>query len=420
MILYHAVTFVLSLLATPVLLCFARGRERAAERFGSWSFADRVIWFHGASAGELQGLLPIIKEVRASRPGLGVLVTATSPTGLPLLEEIADYTRLIPYDSYPWICRALGRSEIVTLVSAETEIWPGIFSYLHAKRVPIFMVNARVTPRSVRHFRILKSLIARALSSVEMICAQTRSDEARFVALGARPERVRVTGNTKYERSPTVRDSRDAAALRRLVFTGDDPVVTLGSIRPGEEGVWFPAIARAIREKLHVCVVVAPRHKEQFDFFVRALEQHGIPCDRWSVLEHEGQGSAKSVVVLDTFGRLEQWYSFTALAHVGGTCAPYGGHNPLEASHYGCALVAGSYVDNIKDIVGELRARSAILDVLDSEAAFVLLRRVAQRDSALAEMGSRGKEFVASLAGVTRRVADEILRAHNGAVGGDI
>lgn len=410
-LIYSLVTFAASLVCLPIFICHPRGRRRVWERYGLWGIdsPDEVFWFHGASVGEVGGLLPVIDRCRTRFPQRKILLTATSPTGLERAAGKADYLRLLPFDNRLWLALALRRLKPRILVFGETELWPNMLAVLARAQVPMLLVNGRLSEFSRRYYGWLKPLVRDALRELSAIFVLNEKYQARFVEFGADPECVIVSGNAKYDSAPSVADCAQAAELKAVFFTNDPPVLVLGSLRPGEEAVWFPAVTRAFSDGVKVNVIVAPRHQEKTAFFAERLTACGLQYERWSERKEQRAPAPTAVVLLDTLGDLEPAYSFADLAFIGGTLIPgIGGHNPLEAAAYGVCIALGPHCENIDDVAAGLEAAGGVRWVRGEADAVQLLRQVGARDAVLREAGERAQLVWRRHSGACEAIVDKI------------
>lgn len=405
--LYSSATCLLSLALFPLFMTRPRGRYRIWERYGRWgSGQDEVIWFHGASAGEMNGIVPVMRSMREHYPGLCFLATCTSPSGLDVAAQHAELRYLLPFDSGAWIGGALRRVRPKLFVFAETELWPGLLARLEREGVPSAMINARISDFSIGHYRLARPLVAPALRRLSCILTASEEARTRLIELGADPSVTEVCGNSKYDLKPSLSGERERGELRARFFEDGAPVLVLGSLRPGEEDLWFPALAEAYAQGKRLNVIVAPRHREKFDYFADRLSSSGLSFRRWS-----GGASAQApVVLLDAFGVLEQAYSFADLAFVGATLVNIGGHNPLEPAAYGVAVALGPYAQNVRDIRAELERRGACLALSDRATIGHAIELVASRSRDLSEMGQRAREVWAANHGASARIVDRLAK----------
>ena len=391
------------------LACGARGRRRYAERFGSWGEVSRSEWWmHGASVGEVQGLLPLIVEVRARSPQEAILLTSTSPTGLDRAGESVNTKRLLPID-VPWcVRRALSSVDTKRFVLAETELWPVLLRELLTRGMPCHIVNGRISDYTLRRYQILRSVFSPLLERVSSVCVASEGQRDRYRALGVRPDVIHVTGHTKYDSAPKVREHISRVELSREFFGENDtdaPIVTLGSVRPGEESVWLEAVQALNRNERRLKVILAPRHMEKVSYFTEVLRKSGLSWARWSERE---LGASCEVVLLDVMGRLEEAYAVASLAFIGGTLVDIGGHNPLEAAMYKVPVVVGPYTSVISDVLDDMRSAQALTELQVGEKVHPLLERVVHGDPALREAGERGYRVWSHHRGAAQRVASVI------------
>jgi len=414
----------LSLLASPAaLLTIAtskRGRRRLSERLGMWNLeAKDLLWFHGASVGEIHGLIPIIKEFRIFYPDKKILLTATSATGLERGEKYVDFVRLLPLDNRLWVRKALKTLSISCFVCAETEIWPELLRELYKSKVPVFFVNARISSYSYKYYSFFRGFLSGLLSSASGIYAATEEARARFISLGLEAGKVLILGNAKYDSTPTVTSLEEALSLKKEFFKTDSPVLTLGSIRPGEEKLWFPEIKELQEKNKSLNIVIAPRHAEKYEFFVTELEKYDLQFVRWSekLNSLEIADNSKNIILLDTFGQLESVYSFTDIAFIGGTIVDWGGHNPLEAAQYRCAIAIGPWHSNVSDIVKALKDNNAVDTISDRKSVRALLQKILNNPGSLKQSGEGAYAVWEQNAGASKRIVEAVTKQLNSTAG---
>jgi 3-deoxy-D-manno-octulosonic-acid transferase len=411
---YSAFSTVCSPIAAAALLLSARGRRRYAERFGGWADVGAVPWwFHGASVGEVQGLLPILSRIKALRPQDKVLLTATSPTGLERGAEHAEYTRLLPLDAGWCVRRALSRMTPQRLVVCETELWPVLLHAVARRGIPAHVVNGRISDYTVRWYERISSIIEPLMRQFRSICVPYESQRARYVALGARSDAVVVTGHSKYDAEPKIGTDELRAQVRYEFFPRapkEAPIVVLGSVRPGEEQWWFEAYTEIRRGGKPLKLLVAPRHAEKFSFFAERISSLGLPFVRWSEREERTEVDA-DILLLDTMGKLEAAYAVADLAFVGATLVDVGGHNPIEPAMYAAPVVVGPHISVIRDIIEDMRSASGVIDVSDRASVVEVMDRAARRDSTLRDVGSAGYGVWQRHRGASQRILS-VLEDH--------
>ena len=403
--LYSASVFAGSLPLYPLFMLGSRGRLRISERYGDWRLTlPDCIWFHGASLGEMNGLLPLMKAVRTGFAQLPILASATSTTGLERAQLGSDHQRLLPLDSTVYLKRALRDIYPRALVFGETELWPGLIGYLSSRGVPMLLVNARISDHTFPRYRLMRPVLGPLLSKLQMVLASDQQSAERFEIMGVPKGKLVVTGNSKYDLVPVLSDQDAIAEFRKSFFENDAPVLVLASLRPGEEQYWFPALQHAREHDLTLNVIVAPRHAEKFQFFADSLASHGLPFVRRSEKQNAALGRS-GIVLLDTLGELSRVFAFAQAAFVGATLVEIGGHNPLEPAMYGACPVLGPHTANIRDIAGRLDKAEAVTKVRSTQDIIQFMERLASRDGAIRERGERAKAVWSECCGATARIA---------------
>ena len=402
--------------ATPLvaagLACSARGRRRYAERFGLWESVPPVQWWlHGASVGEVQGSLPFVAEIRAQPSEQKILLTSTSPTGLDRGGDKVEYRRLLPIDAGVCVRRAMSAVRAERFVLAETELWPTLLSELLRRDIPCHIMNGRISDYTFSWYRRFRSIFVPILSRFRSVCVPNELQRERYLELGVSPEALHVTGHTKYDSEPRVFGDESFRAIRNSFFADeafDGPIVTLGSLRPGEEDVWLAPLREIRAGGGSLKVILAPRHMERVEYFAGKLARSGLSWVRWSEREQRTVSNA-SVVLLDVMGKLEEAYAVSNIAFIGGTLVDIGGHNPLEAAMYGVPVVVGPYTSVIQDLIEDMRAENGCIEVSDARDVARVLARVVGGDSSLQDVGERGQSVWLKHRGAAGRVLSVIL-----------
>jgi 3-deoxy-D-manno-octulosonic-acid transferase len=395
-------------------------REGLSERLGfvrvgllSWltSRAGRpLIWVHAVSVGEVLAVSRLVAELDVQLPGFEVVISTTTRTGqaLALGRFGRDRVFYCPLD-LPWAVRAYFKAlKPAMLVLAETEFWPNLLSGCFRRRIPVVVVNARISDRSWPRYRRLRGLWRPFLRRLTRVLAQTRTDADRLKDIGCVPERVLVNGNLKFDVKVT-REVEATRVLRELAV--GLRVLVAGSTLEGEEDALLAAWPELLRDDGALAMVIAPRHPERFGAVAELLKRSDFSWRKRSEIG-DSRLAPGEIVLLDSIGELASVYSLASVAFVGGSLVPAGGHNPLEPAQFGVPVAMGEHYANFRAIVEALLAREAVQIVRPGELAQVLGALL--RDSAAAAaMGERGKVVFAEQAGATTRSVTairEILR----------
>ncbi len=366
-----------------------------------------VIWLHAVSVGEVLAAARLVAELDRAFPAFRLLISTTTRTGQALARERfgADRIFYCPLD-LPWTVRAyLGALQPRLLILVETEFWPNLLSGCFRRRIPVAVVNARISDRSWPRYHRLRCLWRPLLGRLSRVLAQSDTDAERLRTLGCPPERVVVAGNLKFD----VRVAREAEATRKLKEMARGlRLIVAGSTLEGEEVALLAAWPRLLATDPQLALVLAPRHPERFAAVAALLDNSGAPWVRRSAWPARPAAlTPGSIVLLDTIGELASIYSLASVAFVGGSLVPAGGHNPLEPAQFGVPIVMGSDYANFRGITEDLLAHDALRIVLKEELAATLIGLLQDRPAAEA-MGERGREVFSCEAGATARCVEAI------------
>jgi 3-deoxy-D-manno-octulosonic-acid transferase len=392
-------------------------REGLAERLGSvparlFSAGDirPAIWVHAVSVGEVIAVSGLVRELRASVPQHRVVISTTTRTGHQIARERfgAGNVFYYPLDFAFAVRPYLRKLRPQLFVLAETEFWPRMLHETRNAGIPVAVVNARISDRSYPRYLRLRALWKRILRSIAIALAQSEEDVARLQEIGIPAGRVQLGGNLKYDvrANPSV----PVVELIRAALPGDAKLLVCGSTLEGEEKPLLDAWPRLIADDPDLRMVLAPRHPERFAAVAALLEQSGTRWVRRSEWGSSGRpefGSG-SILLLDSIGELAAIYSLAAVAFIGGSLVPAGGHNPLEPAQFGVPILMGPSYENFRKIVERLKDRQAIRIVEPAELSAVLLTML-HEESASRTMGDRVREVFDAEAGATARTIDALL-----------
>jgi len=373
----------------------------AAEGAGAPS-ATGALWMHAASVGELRAVRPLLGALRARRPGRPVIVTTLTRTGLELARSLpeADRAALLPLDAPESVQRVLEALRPEAFFFTETEIWPTLLDALSRRGVPAFLVSGRVSARTAARAAWLRPLYRPALARV-VCCMQSEEDAARVTALGADPALVHVAGSLKFEVVP----AEAPPGVRRLgEQLAGHPVLIAGSTHEGEEAAVLDAYAR-LTSTARLVVLLAPRHPERLDGVASLVTGRGIPLERYTaVVSGERPVPAEGgVVLLDVMGPLAHCYALGAVAFVGGSLVPVGGHNVLEPARAERPVLVGPYTATMADAVDRILAAGGGVRVRTADELAATTGRLLADPAAASEMGRRARLAIAAGDGALAR-----------------
>jgi len=422
--------YLLAVLPATAYGVWFRGKEPGSlrERFGRLPAAVNPdlrpsIWVHAVSVGEALAARPLLRGLRAAYPGHRLVVSTTTATGQRVVRGFGrdvDAVCYAPFDFPPCVSGALDRIAPALLLVVDTEIWPNLLRACRRRGVGTLVVNGRLSDRSFRRYRLAGGWMGRVLGDVGRICAQTEEWGRRFVALGADPARVTVTGSLKFDavgHSPTGsgsgvagvppagsqpdaggRDSLRAA----FAFARSRPVLIAASTLRGEEAPVLRAFDRVRRAAPDALLVVAPRHPERFDEVRGIAERAGRRVVMRSDLGPGAEPGAE-VVILNTLGELGRLFDIASVVFVGGSLVPAGGHNLIEPAAFGRAIVVGPHMENFAGVTREFVSRGAAIQVRDARELEDTLPDLMQDGPRRLRLGTAARAVVDANRGATRR-----------------
>jgi 3-deoxy-D-manno-octulosonic-acid transferase len=408
--------------ALPFALIAAGGDAQSRrERLGAMASEAAAlddwkpsVWLHAASVGEIEGARPVVQNLARIRPDLQFVITTMTLAGRDAARRrLNGISQLAPFDHAAAVRAFVAHIRPVLVIIAETELWPNFFLQSSAAGARIALINARLSTRSMKRYRMIRPLLARALRSASAVLTQTSEDADRFCKLGAAPERVAVTGNAKYEvrgDSTPLRPALAAFAAGRLILIA-------GSTAPGEEEIVLAAYHALAERFPSLALVLAPRHLQRVGDLERILRAAGLSYIRASesnsptaaaalavetAMAEDRAGRYPDVLLLDTMGELAALYQRATIAFVGGSLMPgRGGQSPAEPANASVPVMFGPYYENHRQLGDSLVAAEAGRVIRDAaqlaDASATWLADEAARNAA----GQRARSVMERLAGST-------------------
>ncbi|MDD2884328.1 MAG: lipid IV(A) 3-deoxy-D-manno-octulosonic acid transferase [Dechloromonas sp.] len=408
--LYSALLYLL----TPAIACrlLWRGRrqpeywQHLAERLGFYPKrpAAPVLWVHAVSVGETRAAQPLIEALQRRWPGYRILLTGMTPTGRAAGAEVygdgLDQVYL-PYDYPPAVDRFLRHFSPVFGVLMETEIWPNLLAACQRRQVPVVLANARLSARSARGYQRFSALLRPAFAALAGAAAQSAADAERLQALGVGA--VDVCGNLKFDVSPPA-DKLALGAQWRLALAGR-AVWLAASTRQGEEALILAAWRQlALRDSL---LVIVPRHPQRFAEVADLLVNEGIPFARRSDRLPQ---PADAVWLGDSMGEMVAYYALAELAFIGGSLAPLGGQNLIEAAACACPVLLGPHTFNFQRASEDAVAAGAARRVADASELLRAVNALLTDKKATALMRTAAVDYAATHRGATLRTVSFIAQ----------
>jgi 3-deoxy-D-manno-octulosonic-acid transferase len=304
-----------------------------------------LIWIHGASVGEVLAAAALIEKLRALN--IRILLTSGTVTSAAIVARrfppdiIHQY---VPYDSPRFVARFLDHWRPSLALFIESDLWPNLILSSAARRLPMVLINGRMSHRSFPRWRRVSATISALLSRFDVCLAQSEVDAARFAALGSRS--VVTTGNLKLD---VPAPPADPAKLERLMSaTRGRPIIVAASTHPGEEEILLEAHRTLKGFFPSLLTVIVPRHPDRGAAIARMIAASGLKAGLRS--REEVPTAASDLYVADTLGELGLFYRLAPIVFMGGSLVEHGGQNPIEAVKLSASIVHGPYVFNFSDV----------------------------------------------------------------------
>lgn len=372
------------------------------------------IWVHAVSVGETLSAVPLLRGLRERLPETEILFSTVTLTGQEVAEKalggMTDRIFYFPFD-LPGICgRFLDRVRPDMVAILETEIWPNFLAECARRRIPVVLLNGRVSERSLRGYGRFRSLMSDVLSCVTAISVQTEEDAARLRSLGADPDRLWATGNMKFDLS--ILPQGETPFSRLLLGEKENGAcwIVAGSTHEGEEEAVLRALGRARKENGSIRLLLAPRHPERFGVVEDLCRQSGWLVVRRTQIFGDGGIPDAPVVLMDSVGELSAAYAAADIAFVGGSLVPKGGHNILEPALFGVPTIVGPHMENFREIASIFTRGNAVLTVRNGEELAGTLAEWAADPASVRGTGERAKALLGSFRGATAKNVEIVFR----------
>ncbi len=410
------------LLMSPVLLFVPKTRAGLKQKFGFIDASLKAnlikckgcIWIHTVSVGEFNGAYPLIEAIRNKYPHKPLIVSTTTEAGKSLAKKrVGNFAQVIyfPFDLPKIVDYFLTTLEPDLVIIFETELWPNFIDACATKKIPITMVNARMSPRSFSRYKLSKWFFGPIINKLSLVGAQSEAESQRYKEVAGNDLPVQIFGNLKYD-WPALLNAEAIENLKiQLGINKNDLVLIAGSTHADEEKVVLNAYKQAVAENSinnnkSIKLIIAPRHPERFDQVAKIIENNGCSAKRYS--KNEKLSEPNDVYLLDTIGQLGNFYAIASVAFVGGSIAKVGGHNLLEPYLYAVPVVCGQHLFKTKESATILSKEKALLiGYSDNEVENAILTLL--NDAKLREqMGKTGQQWLENNRGAVAKAINAI------------
>lgn len=381
-LLLHATCTLAGPLMLPFFLLAEKRRGTLLPRLGLAGLPHRPrgdvqpLWVHALSVGETLSAVPLVEGLRAALPDVPLFFSVSTYTGFQIaVGRFAQSVQAVfyyPYDLLPCVQRVIGRVDPALVILVESDIWPNFVMTLARQRIPAFLVNARLSDRSLKGYRRFQSFCAPLFSSFAAICAQSTADARRFERLGVPAEKVMVAGNLKFDPRGRVPEPQALEVLERIeTFMRRQMarhVLVAGSVHAGEAAPLAGAFSGLKKDVPGFFALAVPRDPRKSAFFRSVFSDAGLRCLTYGDLDGSDRHPAADVLVVDRMGILRDLYRLADVAFVGGSLVRRGGHNPLEPAAWAKPVLCGPHMDDFRDVAARLATAGGGVQVASAAA----------------------------------------------------
>jgi 3-deoxy-D-manno-octulosonic-acid transferase len=368
--------------------------------------AGGILWIHAVSVGEVIAAVPLLRSLKKKYPSRTILLSTITDTGQKVARARApEGTTIIylPFDIPSILTRAVNTLNPKLLIILETELWPNLFRICASRKIPVILMNGRISENSFRGYRRISFFMRKVLSCVELFGMQNDEYAARIRSLGVAHSRIMSLGNFKFDAVPPVKIPAWAERVQR-------PVLIAGSTNEGDEELITSVYLQLQKDFPALTLILAPRHPERFGTVGNLLKTKGISflkCSELGTLNSE-LSPIQGVILLDTVGELSAVYGASDIAIIGKSFAGYGGQNPLEPASWGKAILCGPHMENFP-VIREFYNAGAALEV-SAENLHAALRELLVSPEKAVAMGSRARDLYGRNSGAVGRAMEVLAK----------
>lgn len=410
---------------SPVIIYRAvrhnRYRKGWAQRFGKIvrkNPAEKCIWIHAVSVGEVNAAKTVITELDKKFPDLDIVISTTTDTGFARASKLFSKEHLVfyfPFD-FSWVMqRAFSSLNPVICLLMELEVWPNYIDMTRRLNVPVVIVNGRISEKSFSRYNRIKPFVKKIFRKVDLILAQTQEYARRFRAIGTNPDSVLVTGSLKYDTAQITDKVDGADALADKLNIGDERLWVAGATGPGEEKIILDVFTQLNQQDRYkdLRLVIVPRKPERFDEVAKLIADAGFDFIRYSTIKNselKTQSSKPPLILGDTMGDLRKFYCLSTIIFVGRSLVPMGGSDMMEAAALGKCTIFGPYAFNFQQTVDELIENQGAIVVKDREELLAAMQKCLDEPEYAERIARNGQEIIRKNKGATQKTIEQISK----------
>lgn len=426
-LLYDFLFFCLLLFFVPVYLCKGKLHHSIFQRLNPLPkvlLPITPIWLHAVSVGEVNAIRALLPLLRKNYPGKEIVISTVTPTGQQVakgLRQDADLVTYLPLDFSFLVKPCLDQARPSLFIIVETEIWPNLIYYLAKNKIPIALVNARISDKSFQGYRIFKFFFAPVLRRIDLICCQSTCDAEKLIALGAGEDKIKITGNMKFDSIDYGDYKNDYSDYRlKLSLRAEEKLLVAGSTHPGEEEIIIAAYRELLPANPNLRLLIAPRHPQRAKEVARLVEKFSFPYTFISnlfALTPIAHGlRPNTIFILDTIGELVAYYAAAAIVFVGGSLINKGGQNILEPAIFSRPIIFGPHMHNFRATAELFLKENCAIMVYNKEDFRQAIEKLLADPEGAAELGRRAKDLVEKNKGAAGRTMEQIWKLGQGKI----
>lgn len=416
-IIYNIVFILFAIVSIPKFLVRLNqsrsSQELLRERFGflprdlPQKLSDqKVVWVHAVSVGEVMAVRGWIRSFLQMYPDWTVALSVTTPTGRSVAQSLASEKVVIfyaPFDLSAVVRRFIQSLKPRLILLMETEIWPNLILEAGKSKIPIGIMNGRLSPRSFQRYRLIRGWISSLLNRLSFCLVQTERDRAYFSGLGMAGEKMALTGNMKFDQDQISEGIFHQDRSKPRDFSADGLIFVCGSTSWNEEEMLLRVYQRLLGIFKNLQLVLAPRHPEQISKIARAIQRRQL---RFRFFSEKHLETPFQVLLVNQMGVLKHLYSFADVVFIGGSFTRRGGQNPIEPAQFKKPLLHGPHVFNFHEVYRSLDQQEAAFRVTSEEELFEKVKTLLGAPELRRQMGETAWAAIQSMKGATARTLD--------------
>lgn len=381
-------------------------RIRWLERLAIYhkQYPNNVIWLHAVSVGEAEAVFPLVKRLQKQHPSTQLLITTTTPTGYSRVNAVLanSVTHVyLPYDLPSVVNRFLAIFKPKIAIIMEKEIWPNLYAQCGQNKIPLLIINARLSGNSANNYKKIAGLVEPALAHVSWVATQTEEDKERFIEIGAKEKCISAVGNLKFDLELDGKIIQQAQELKQQLFF-DRFVWIIASTHNGEENIFFEIYPQLKKQIPKLLLIIVPRHPERFD----SVKTLANKMQLTTCMRSTGQQCTldTDVYIADTMGELKLLYGTADICFVGGSMIPVGGHNILEPAIMNIPIMFGPHMVNFKEITKDILALKAAIQCFNKEDLIATVTHLHDDVKCRKQIASAARQFLKKNQGTVEKI----------------